>query len=105
MLYVSAAHSISDGNISSTNLASIPTGGIPTVLGLLATSPGTDLTASIDLTIQTPVGNFLISEPLFPGRLIPIVLPLIFVSGGALGYSVNVAGTNGAYQLLLTVKD
>lgn len=105
MLSIPVQHSITDGNIPSTALATIPNGGIPVVVGLLATSPGTDLTATVDLTIETPIGNFQISESLSPGRLVPIVLPLVFASSGALGYSTVVTGTNGSYQLFLAVKD
>ena len=105
MISVSAQHDITDGNVSSTTLATIPNGGIPIIVGLLATSPGTDLTATVDLTVETPIGDFIFSETLSPGRIVPITIPLIFDPAGALGYSASVTGTDGSYQIFLAVKD
>jgi hypothetical protein len=105
MLTIGIGHNITDGNIPSTVIGSITSGGVPQVVGMLATSPGTDLTASVVLTLVTPVGNFEIATPLSPSVNIPINIPLLLNPAGALEYSTAVTGTDGAYQLFIGVKD
>lgn len=105
MLYEVISHNITDGNIASTTIGSISPGGIPEVVGVIFPSAGADHTATVVVTISTPLADFVFTVNLFPSIPIPIFIPLMLGTGGGLSYSTVVTGTNGSYQIFLAVKD
>lgn len=105
MLTIGIQHNISDGNIAPTLLGVITPGGVPEIVGMLATSPGIDTTATVTLTLITTIGNFEVTTNLSPSVNVPINIPLLLNAAGALQYSTVVTGTDGSYQLFIGVKD